>query len=37
MPYMLQPADIKKRISSLIERDYLERDAENSNVYMYLA
>ncbi|RKP22577.1 hypothetical protein SYNPS1DRAFT_25636 [Syncephalis pseudoplumigaleata] len=28
---------IPKRIESLIERDYLERDAEESNVYKYLA
>ena len=32
-----QPADIKKRIESLIERDYLERDADDSGVYNYLA
>ncbi|KAF5182309.1 Cullin-1 [Thalictrum thalictroides] len=28
---------IKKRIEDLISRDYLERDAENPNVYKYLA
>lgn len=32
-----QPADIKKRIEHLMERDYLERSADNSNVYSYLA
>eukprot|EP00386_Alphamonas_edax_P010400 GDKI01033636.1.p1 GENE.GDKI01033636.1~~GDKI01033636.1.p1 ORF type:complete len:117 (+),score=38.06 GDKI01033636.1:34-351(+) len=30
-------ADVKKRIESLIEREYLERDPENANVYNYLA
>ena len=28
---------IKKRIEDLIERDYLERDASNPNLYRYLA
>jgi cullin 4 len=32
-----QPADIKKRIESLIEREYLERDAKDRNRYNYLA
>ncbi|GKY90490.1 hypothetical protein MPSEU_000022800 [Mayamaea pseudoterrestris] len=32
-----QPADVKKRIETLIERDYMERDAENRNRYNYLA
>ncbi len=32
-----QPADVKKRIESLIEREYLERDKDNRNVYTYLA
>lgn len=31
------PADIKKRIESLIERDYLERSEEDRRVYHYLA
>jgi cullin 4 len=30
-------ADCKKRIESLIERDYLERDEADSNAYRYLA
>lgn len=30
-------ADLKKRIESLIERDYLERDRNDSTVYNYLA
>jgi cullin-4 len=32
-----RPIDIKKRIESLIEREYLERDKEDSNFYNYLA
>jgi len=31
------PRVIKKRIEDLIARDYLERDAEKTNVYHYLA
>jgi cullin 1 len=31
------PKQIKKRIEDLIARDYLERDAEKSNTYHYLA
>lgn len=32
-----QPADLKKRIESLIDRDYMERDKENPNQYNYIA
>jgi Cullin family/Cullin protein neddylation domain len=32
-----QPADIKKRIETLIEREYMERDAADRNRYNYLA
>lgn len=32
-----KPADLKKRIESLIDRDYMERDKENSNQYNYVA
>lgn len=32
-----KPADIKRRIESLIDRDYLERDTSNPQVYNYLA
>jgi cullin-4 len=32
-----QPADIKKRIESLIEREYMERDGKDRNRYNYLA
>jgi len=31
------PADLKKRIESLIERDYLERDPNSPGDYRYLA
>ena len=30
-----QPKDIKKRIESLIERDYLERDPTQKGTYIY--
>ena len=30
-------SDIKKRIESLIERDYLERDKDDNASYNYLA
>ena len=33
----LQPSDLKKRIESLIDRDYMERDKENQNQYHYVA
>ena len=33
----LQPTDLKKRIESLIERDYMERDKEIPNQYHYVA
>jgi hypothetical protein len=32
-----QPGDIKQRIESLIEREYMERDAKDRNRYNYLA
>merc|ERR1712196_397439 len=31
------PKQIKKRIEDLIAREYLERDANNANLYKYLA
>lgn len=30
-------SDLKKRIESLIDREYLERDAADSQIYNYLA
>jgi cullin 4 len=30
-------ADVKKRLESLIEREYVERDADDPNMYKYLA
>lgn len=35
--FMAQSAVIKKRIESLIEREFLERDAEDRKLYRYLA
>lgn len=32
-----KPLDVKKRIESLIEREYLERDTANAQTYHYLA
>mmetsp|Transcript_45071 Transcript_45071/g.109043 ORF Transcript_45071/g.109043 Transcript_45071/m.109043 type:complete len:788 (+) Transcript_45071:296-2659(+) len=32
-----QPTDVKKRIESLIEREYMERDPKDRNRYNYLA
>ncbi len=32
-----QSSDLKKRIESLIERDYLERDKADQTTYNYLA
>ena len=32
-----QPSDLKKRIESLIDRDYMERDKDNPNQYHYVA
>lgn len=33
----IQPSDLKKRIESLIDRDYMERDANDATTYHYLA
>jgi hypothetical protein len=35
--FLANPAVIKKRIESLIEREFLERDAEDRKLYRYLA
>lgn len=32
-----QPPDLKKRIESLIEREYLERAEDEANTYTYVA
>lgn len=37
LKFAVQPSDLKKRIESLIDRDYLERDANDSQIYHYLA
>jgi len=37
LKFPAKPADIKKRIESLINRDYLERDEENTQIYKYVA
>ncbi len=34
---LFQPTDLKKRIESLIDRDYMERDKDNANQYNYVA
>lgn len=35
--FLPNPAVIKKRIESLIEREFLERDSEDRKLYRYLA
>lgn len=37
LKFPARPVDIKKRIESLIDREYLERDDKNPQVYNYLA
>lgn len=37
LKFSIKPADIKKRIESLIDRDYIARDETNQNQYNYLA
>ncbi|XP_056295831.1 cullin-4B [Pseudoliparis swirei] len=37
LKFPVKPADLKKRIESLIDRDYMERDKENPNQYNYMA
>ncbi len=37
LKFPAKPADIKKRIATLIEREYMERDKDNSSVYNYQA
>ena len=35
--FPVKSGDLKKRIESLIEREYLERDSSNPQMYNYLA
>ena len=35
--FTAQTTDVKRRIESLIDREYIERDEENSQKYNYLA
>lgn len=37
LKFPVKPADLKKRIESLIDRDYMERDKDNQNQYNYVA
>ncbi|KAF3777264.1 Cullin-4 [Nymphaea thermarum] len=37
LKFPVKPADLKKRIESLIDREYLERDKNNPQIYNYLA
>lgn len=34
--FHIRPADLKKRIESLIDRDYIRRSKENSSIYEYI-
>ena len=37
LQFALKAADVKKRIESLIEREYMERDKDTASLYHYLA
>jgi len=37
LKFPVKPSDLKKRIESLIDREYLERDRQNASEYLYLA
>lgn len=37
LKFPIKPADLKKRIESLIDREYLEREKSNPQIYNYLA
>ena len=37
LKFPIRPADLKKRIESLIDREYLERDKASPKIYNYLA
>jgi len=37
LKFPVKAVDLKKRIESLIDREYLEREEKNSQMYHYLA
>ncbi|KAM9107686.1 LOW QUALITY PROTEIN: cullin-4A-like [Megaptera novaeangliae] len=37
LKFLIKPGDLKKRIKSLIDRDYMERDQDSPNQYRYVA
>ncbi|KAB0405268.1 hypothetical protein E2I00_017655 [Balaenoptera physalus] len=37
LKFLIKPGDLKKRIKSLIDRDYMERDQDSPNQYRYMA
>nr|XP_056717915.1 cullin-4A [Euleptes europaea] len=37
LKFPVKPGDLKKRVESLIDRDYMERDKDNPNQYHYVA
>ncbi|KAG0218744.1 Cullin-4B [Mortierella sp. NVP41] len=37
LKFAIKPTDLKKRIESLIDRDYLERDKNDQSLYKYVA
>ncbi|KAF9936772.1 hypothetical protein BGZ65_002056 [Modicella reniformis] len=37
LKFPIKPSDLKKRIESLIDRDYLERDKNDQSLYKYVA
>ncbi|XP_022848611.1 cullin-4-like [Olea europaea var. sylvestris] len=37
LKFPIKPTDLKKRIESLIDREYMERDKHNPQIYNYLA
>lgn len=37
LKFPVKPPDLKKRIESLIDRDYMDRDKDNANQYNYIA
>ena len=37
LKFPVKPPDLKKRIESLIDRDYMERDKDNGQQYKYVA